>query len=69
MTTKEGDLCVDCRDSNRTCLHVDLVRDCRRRRSRRRQAGEEEEDEEEEEEEERKKSFQFELHIPARPLK
>ena len=36
MTTKE-DLYVDSRDSNRTCLHVDLVRDYRRRRSRRRQ--------------------------------
>jgi hypothetical protein len=48
MTTKEEDLCVDCPDSNKTCLHVDLVRDCRRRRSRRRQT-------EEEEEEERKK--------------
>jgi hypothetical protein len=38
MTTKEEeDLCVDSRDWNRTCLHVDFVRDCRKRRCRRRQ--------------------------------
>ena len=62
MTTKEEDLCVDFRDSNWTCLHVDLVRACRRSRGKRRQT-------EEEREEEEKKNFQFELQIPARPLK
>jgi hypothetical protein len=52
MTTKEEDLCVDSRDWNRTCLHVDLVQDCRRRQSRRRQT-----EEEEREREREKKTF------------
>jgi len=60
MTTKEEDLCVDSRDSNRTCLHVDLVRGCRRRRGRRRQT--------EEEREEKKKKLSIRTADPSKAV-
>jgi len=61
MTTKEEDLCVDSRDSNRTCLHVDLVRDCRKRRGRRRQT-------EEEREREREKKLSIRTSDPSKAV-